>query len=338
MRGSVKGMCTALTLKTNDGNHLFGRNLDFEEYFNQAILLVPRQFSYVNNLTNRTEKTDYAIIGMGTLIDGHPSLADGLNEKGLACAVLDLPQYTYWSKEMAEGKINISPSDVILWILSNYESLEELKTALINLNIIGKSIIEGQPPGDIHWMITDKSGKSIVIEKTKSKLKIYENKIGVLTNSPTFDWHLTNLNRYLKTEPSQPNQVKWGEQLLKPFSQGFGAIGIPGDFSSPSRFIKAAFLRNNAVIPQDTDSALIEMFHILNSVAMVRGAVRTDENKDDITQYSSCMCQEQGIYYYTTYNNTQITAIKLFEEDLNRDSIKSFPYRDQVMIHYENSH
>lgn len=329
-------MCTALTLQTKDGYHLFGRNMDIEYSFNQAATFVPRNFSYENVVTDETAKTKYAMIGMATVIDNHPLFAEAFNEKGLACAGLNFPKYASWEEGAEEGKINIPPYDIILWIVGHFESVKELRPVLENVNIVKKPFRDNLPLPTLHWIVTDTHGDCIVIEKTKEKLSIFDNKVGVLTNAPTFDWHVTNLHQYMAERTTQPSNTKWGDQELTPLGQGMGGIGIPGDFSSTSRFVKAAFLRSNAALDQDEYSGLSEFFHILNSVAMVRGSVVTPKNQNDITQYTSCMCQEKGMYYYNTYNNNQINAIDMNKEDLDGSEIKVFPYKDQLMINYQN--
>lgn len=329
-------MCTALTLTTREGYHLFGRNMDVEYSFNQAVQLVPRNFNYKNVATNESEKTKYAMMGVGTLIDGHPMFAEALNEKGLACAGLNFPVYAHWEDDILPGKINIPPFDVITWILGNFENVEELRPALENLNLVNKPINEATPLPTLHWIVTDTKGACIVIEKTKEKLNVYENKVGVLTNSPTFDWHITNLNQYIGIKPTQPNNTIWCEQELAAPGQGIGAIGLPGDCSPASRFVRIAFLKGSMPEISDEISAVSEFFHMLNNVAMVRGSVVTPQGNEAITQYTSCMCQEKGIYYYNTYNNSQINVIDMNKEDLESDTIKVFNYKDKPSMNYQN--
>lgn len=329
-------MCTALTLTTKDGYHLFGRNMDIEFSFNQAVTLVPRNFSYKNRATDEEEKTKYAMIGMGTIIDNHPCYAEAMNEKGLCCAGLNFPRYSHWDDEPMEGKINIPPYDMILWIVGNFESISELRSELEKIHLVGKPINENTPLPTLHWIVYDTKGDCIVIENTIEGLKVFDNKVGVLTNAPTFDWHITNLVQYMKATPTQPSEAIWGEEKINPLGQGAGGRGIPGDFSSTSRFVKAAFLRSNAVLGDDDLSGIVEFFHILSGVAMIRGSVVTPQNLNDITQYTSCMCQEKGIYYYNTYSNNQINAIDMNKENLDGKEIKIFEYRDKQVINYEN--
>ena len=299
-------MCTGLALETKDGLHLFGRNMDIEYSFNQSIIFIPRNFKCVNKSNKKELTTKYAVLGMGTIFDDYPTFADGMNEKGLGCAGLNFPVYVSYSKEDIEGKTNIPVYNFLLWVLANFSSVEEVKEALKNANIVDIPISENIPNTTLHWMISDITGKSIVVEQTKEKLNVFDNNIGVLTNSPTFDWHVANLNQYVSLRYNQVPEFKLGDQSLTALGQGTGLVGLPGDFTPASRFVRVAFLRD-AMIKNDKDSIdLIEFFHILNNVAMVRGSTRTIEEKSDLTQYTSCMCLEKGIYYYNTYENIKL--------------------------------
>ncbi len=329
-------MCTGLALETKDGLHLFGRNMDIEYSFNQSIIFIPRNFKCVNKSNKKELTTKYAVLGMGTIFDDYPTFADGMNENGLGCAGLNFPVYVSYSKEDIEGKTNIPVYNFLLWVLANFSSVEEVKEALKNANIVDIPISENIPNTTLHWMISDITGKSIVVEQTKEKLNVFDNNIGVLTNSPTFDWHVANLNQYVGLRYNQVPEFKLGDQSLTALGQGTGLVGLPGDFTPASRFVRVAFLRD-AMIKNDKDSIdLIEFFHILNNVAMVRGSTRTIEEKSDLTQYTSCMCLEKGIYYYNTYENNQINAIDMNKENLDGNEIKTYKYNKTLSINHVN--
>lgn len=329
-------MCTGLALETKDGLHLFGRNMDIEYSFNQSIIFIPRNFKCVNKSNKKELTTKYAVLGMGTIFDDYPTFADGMNEKGLGCAGLNFPVYVSYSKEDIEGKTNIPVYNFLLWVLANFSSVEEVKEALKNANIVDIPISENIPNTTLHWMISDITGKSIVVEQTKEKLNVFDNNIGVLTNSPTFDWHVANLNQYVNLRYNQVPEFKLVDQSLTALGQGTGLVGLPGDFTPASRFVRVAFLRD-AMIKNDKDSIdLIEFFHILNNVAMVRGSTRTIEEKSDLTQYTSCMCLEKGIYYYNTYENNQINAIDMNKENLDGNEIKTYKYNKTLSINHVN--
>lgn len=329
-------MCTALTLKTKEGHCLFGRNMDLEYSFNQSVHLVPRKFTYKNVVTNQVDNIKFAIIGMATIIDNHPMFADGMNEKGLGCAGLNFPGYAYYEKEAVEGKTNLATHDIILWILGNFETTKDVKKAFENVEIVGKTINESTGLATLHWIVTDKTGESIVIEKTKEKLKVYDNTVGILTNSPTFDWHLTNITQYMGMSDEQPKNTTWFKEELKPLGQGLGSWGLPGDFSTPSRFVRIAFLKSRVEMVDNGVLGVSEFFHMLNNVAMPRYSVTTPEGMKDITQYTSCMCQNTGVYYYNTYNNCRLNAVDMNKEDLDGCEIKVFDYSDKMDINCQN--
>lgn len=329
-------MCTALSLKTKDGSYLFGRNMDLEYGFNQSVHLVPRNFTYKNVVTNNTENIKYAIIGMATIIDNHPMFADGMNEKGLACAGLNFPEYAHYEDSPVEGKNNLPPHDIILWILGNFETVKEVKKAFENVEIVARTINEQTALATLHWIVTDTHGESIVIEKTKEKLKVYDNNLGTLTNSPTFDWHMTNVKQYIRCTSKYPENEIWGKEELKPLSRGYGGFGLPGDFSTSSRFVRISFLKSRIDEVENGVKGISDFFHFLNNVAVPKYAVLTEKEITDITQYTSCMCQSSGIYYYNTYNNRRINAVDMKKENLDCDKIKNFSYLDEMDINYQN--
>ena len=185
-KGGIK-MCTALTLRTKDGYNLFGRNMDLAYSFNQSVTLVPRNYEYRDRVTNKNKKTKYAILGMASIIDDVPAFADGFNEKGLGCAGLNFPGYAYLEKDIVPGKNNLAPYDLMVWILSYFETVDEVIEELKNVELVAIPINDKTPLATLHWIVADKNGRSIVIEKTVDSFAIYENPLGVLTNSPTFD-------------------------------------------------------------------------------------------------------------------------------------------------------
>ncbi|SFC86670.1 choloylglycine hydrolase [Clostridium uliginosum] len=329
-------MCTSLTLETKNGQHLLGRTMDFAIEFNQSINIIPRNYGWTNIIDKQERKTKYAFIGMSVIIDGHPILADGLNEKGLMCATLYLPGFAEYSKIEVKDKENITSYDFVLWALSQFENLDEVKIALKDLEIIDKplSLLNLTPP--LHWILSDKSGKSIVVERTATGLHVFDNPVGVMTNSPDFQWHLTNLRQYIAVRSKQFDPITWGDLDLSAFSQGSGTFGLPGDFTPSSRFVRATYLKNNLTHIDNEIEGINGIFHILSNCQIPKGAVVTSEGSEDITIYTSAMCSESGTYYYNTYDNCQISAIKLFNEELDSIHIKSYPIRNEQTIFREN--
>ena len=310
--------------------------MDLAYSFNQAVMIIPRNYQYQDKVTGNTVTNKRAIIGMGTVIDNHPVLADAMNEGGLACAGLNFDGYAYFEKDPVEGKVNIAPYDFMQWVLSNYETIEEVKQGIEKLELVDFPLNENTPVPMLHWMIVDKTGKSIVVEKTEGGLTVHDNPMGVLTNNPTFDWHLTNLNEYLHVTPVSPKETKWGNRTLKALGIGAGTLGIPGDFASVSRFVRIAYIRSHMPEIKNDTQALTQFFHMLDYVKMVRGGVLTDDGLEDGTTYSSCMDQEQGIYYYKTYENNRINAIDMHKEQLTGAELKIFKYLTEQDIHIQN--
>ena len=330
-------MCTAITLTTSENHHHVGRNFDIHPMNDLSVALVPREFEYVNRVTNEEMKTKYAVLGMGLFYENHILFCDGVNEKGLSCLMLQLSKFSTWSHKIRKDKVNIAPYDVAFWVLSNFSTISELMEGLKQLNIVALPDDQTALSTEIHWLVSDTSGQSIVIERTRDKLTVYNNKVGVLANSPTFDWHLNNLDCYINVKSEQPEETKWGQQMLSPYSNGFGTIGLPGDFSSPSRFVKAAFLRNHVNVGEGDESAISECFHILDNFVVPRGVVETPKRKEcHLTKYSACLCLETQLYYYKTSSNQQIQVIDLNKENLDAKGLKLFPYPTRLTVHDQN--
>ena len=312
-------MCTAITYNTND--HYFGRNFDLEYSYNETVTITPRNYEFtfrkVESISNH-----YAIIGMAYVANNYPLYYDAMNEKGLAMAGLNFPVNADY-KKIEVGKNNIAPFEFIPYILSQCSNIEEAKGLLKNINIANINFSDELPVSPLHWIISDKE-KSITVESVKEGLKIYDNPVGVLTNNPTFDIQLFNLNNYmsLSTEPPLNNFSK--ELNMAIYSRGMGAIGLPGDLSSASRFVKATFTKMNSKSGSSESESISQFFHILESVYQQRGCVHMGEGKYEITIYSSCCNMDKGIYYYITYENSQITGIDMNKENLDSSELISY--------------
>ncbi len=329
-------MCTALSLMSDEGDSFFGRNMDIECSFNQSVMIVPAGYKYINKVTGETVTNQKGFIGMGTIIDNHPAMAEAMNESGLACAGLNFVGYAHYEQEVAEDKHNIAPYDFVQWVVSNYSTVKEIRVAIKNIEFVEVPIKEGIKVARLHWMISDRTGETIVVEKTVEGIKVYDNTVGVMTNNPTFDWQLTNLNEYVNLSQNQPEDVMWSEQKLKAMGVGVGTRGIPGDFGSVSRFIRMSYIRARKPKIDNNIEAITQFFHMLDYAKMIRGGVMTKNGLEDVTLYSSCMDQENAIYYYRTYKNNRINAINMRNESLDADEIKIFPYKDEQDIYYQN--
>ena len=329
-------MCTSLSIQSQAGTCFFGRNMDLSYFFNQRVMIMPKNYAYEDKVSGNKVINNRAIIGMGTVIDNHPVLADAMNEAGLGCAGLNFQGYAYFEKEPVEGKQNIAPYDFIQWVLSNHETVEEVKRGIERLELVDCPINADTPVAMLHWMIADKTGKSIVVEKTKEHFAVHDNPMGVMTNNPEFDWHLINLNNYVHLTPASPKETQWGTHTLKALGIGAGTVGIPGDFASVSRFVRIAYLRSHMPEVSGDIESVTQFFHMLDYVKMVKGGVLTDEGLEDSTIYSSCMDQDKGVYYYRTYENNRINAIDMHKEQLEGTELKMFDYLTKQDFNYQN--
>lgn len=323
-------MCTAISFKTE--SHYFGRNLDLEYSYEERVTITPRNYPFKFRRI-RVMESHFAIIGMAYNMDGYPFYYDGMNEHGLAMAGLNFPGNAYYGCEMI-GKQNIAPFELIPLVLGSCKNLAEARELAENINLIDINFSEELPNTPLHWMISDKTG-SMVIESTREGLQLYDNPVGVLTNNPEFDKQLFNLNNYIRLSPYQPeNSFARGLTLLT-YSNGMGTMGLPGDFSSQSRFVKAAYVTLNSICESNEEASVSQFFHILSSVEQPRGSVHVSDGRFELTSYSCCCNTDKGIYYYRTYENSRITAVDMNKEALNGSKIVSYKLRNKLDVHFE---
>ena len=308
-------MCTAATYKTKD--FYFGRTLDYEFSYGDEVVITPRNYPFHFRHIDAIE-SHYAMIGMAHVVDNDPLYYDAFNECGLAMAGLNfVGNAAYYDIE--EGKDNIAQFEFIPWILGTCANLEEAKTALIHMNLTNTPYSEQFPLAQLHWIIADQSG-AITVEAMEDGMHIYENNVGVLTNNPPFNIQMFLLNQYMNLSPKQPENLFAKDIDLDKYSRGMGAIGLPGDLSSSSRFAKVAFTKLHSVSGDSENESVNQFFHILGSVDQQRGCCDVN-GKYEITLYTSCCNTQKGIYYYTTYDNHQISAVDMTKEDLNTKNL-----------------
>ena len=324
-------MCTAATYRTDD--FYMGRTLDYEFSYGEEITVMPRNFPLSFRHGGGTDR-HYAIIGMAHVADGYPMFYDAVNEKGLGMAGLNFAASAPYS-EPEDGKQNVAQFEFIPWVLSQFASLGQARSAIEKINLVGTTYDSRYPAAKMHWIIADKSG-AITVEPTESGLKIYDNAPGVLTNEPPFDMQLFNLNNYMRLSPKQPENSFSDALNLGTYSRGMGGLGLPGDLSSMSRFVRAAFTKLNSLSGSDEAESVGQFFHILGSVEQVRGCCEVAQDKYEITIYTSCFNADKGVYYYTTYNNRRITAVDMHRENLDSDSLARYPMLDKEDVLRQN--
>lgn len=324
-------MCTSIAYRKKD--LYFGRTLDVEFTFNERVVITPR--NYLFKLRNGQDyRNSFALIGMAAVVQDYPLYYEAANEKGLAMAGLNFPQNACY-RDPKENMDNIAVFEIIPWILGQAESLDDVRKLLKKLNLTNLPFAENFPTSPLHFMISDHTG-SIVVEPRENGLQIYDDPYDVMTNNPPFDYHIHNMQRYRTLSPGNGDNRFSSQYSLSPYAVGMGAEGLPGDASSTSRFVRAAFNLTNSYSDGSEMDHVTQFFHVLDSVAMVKGATLTDSGKYDITLYSCCINTDKGIYYYTTYNNHQITAVNLHHTDLNSDSLTVYPLNNSQQIEYSN--
>lgn len=313
-------MCTAVTYQTKA--HYFGRNLDLHHGYQETVTVTPRDLPFHFRQAG-TLSHHYAMIGMATVVNGYPLYYEATNETGLSMAGLNFPESAHYSKAIP-GKDNISPFEFIPWILGQCSTVDDAAKKLKDLHLADIPFSEQLPLTPLHWIISDRD-RSIVVEPLVQGLRIYDDPIGILTNEPPFDFHMWNLSNHLNVSNAPATNRFSAGYEIRPFSNGMGGIGLPGDFSSASRFIRAAFVKLNSISGATEPESVHQFFHILSSVSMPRGSVRMGDDGYEITRYSCCCNTDRGIYYYTTYENSQIIAVDMHDTDLDANTVISYP-------------
>ena len=308
----------------------FGRTLDLEFSLDEKVVVIPRNFDFKFRYTKNLN-SHYAIIGMATIKNAYPLLYDATNEYGLSIAALNFPQNAVYSKK-SDFKPNVAVFEFIPFILGSCKTVGEAVKLIENINIIGEDFDENLKTTPLHWLISDKKS-SITVEPLKSGIKIYENSVGVLTNNPPFDYHLTNLSNYMSLSAESPENNFSKELNLKNYSRGMGALGLPGDNSSASRFVRAAFFKYNALPFENNGVELF--FRIMSGVEQTKGIVRLSNGENVISVYTSCCDTENGIYYYKTYGGG-FGAVYLHNCDLDSKNLFAFNLERQPKIHISN--
>jgi choloylglycine hydrolase len=324
-------MCTAITYRTKD--HYFGRTLDLECSYQECVTITPRNFPFVFRRMGSLSE-HYALIGMAAIAENYPLYYEATNEKGLSIAGLNFPGNAVYQPE-TPGLDNLAPFELIPWILGQCSCIGEARKMLEKICLADIPFSKELPLSPLHWIVSD-SERSIVAEPLKDGLKLCENPFGVLTNNPPFGFHQHNLQNYAGLTPLAPVNRFSPKIELGAYSRGMGAIGLPGDVSSASRFVRAAFNGLNSVSGESESQSVSQFFHILGSVEQIRGCVRLEDGQYVTTVYTCCCNTTRGIYYYTTYDNQQICAVDLHRENLGGAQLVSYPLIKEQQIFMQN--
>lgn len=311
-------MCITFVLPTPAGTFA-GRNLDFECHFNERVVLTPRDYQFTFRNGQKISSHE-ALLGMATVMDDYPLYAEATNESGLYMAGLYFPGYAHWTARRSER--GISPYELIPFTLTQATSAAQARDLLSDAHLTDEAFAPDLPLSPLHFFIADPSGQAFVLEQTGDTVEIFDNPAQVLTNNPTFPFHLENLRYYLGISPDQPSNTLGGSELeLTANGRGFGQLGLPGDPTPVSRFIRGAYQVRHASRPHDAAGAATQVMHILDHVKLIHGSTHTEDGSPDFTMYSAALDLTQFEYYYTTYENRRITRVAPSEHARSGDTL-----------------
>lgn len=313
-------MCTAISHLSS--RHYFGRTLDLEYTYDEHIVVTPRRFPF-RFLELPADENHYAMIGIATVMDGYPLYYDACNEHGLGIAGLNFVGNAIY-RPWEEGVYNLAQFELIPWLLGRCKNISEARAELGRINLLDVSFRRDLPVARLHWMLSDRSG-SITVEPTADGLCIYDNPVGVLANNPPFPHQLKTLSLYQNLTAEEPSTPRFGGNFTEsPISRGTGALGLPGDWTSPSRFVRAAFVKLNTAPKETAEDSVNQFFHILGAVEQIEGCLKLG-NASERTQYTSCYDTEAATCYCKTYGNHRITSVSLPEDSINTSELHAYP-------------
>lgn len=332
--------CTTFRVRTRDGAWVVGRSMELAMFLESQVMIVPRGYRLSSTRPDlkrgMTWTTRYGFLGMNSL--GADISSDGMNEAGLSVGTLYFPGFVGYAPFPADGRNAVSNLELSNWALSQFATVEEVKAALAHVTVYDLTMPPAGPQ-PLHWAISDARGGSIVVECVGGKLLVYDNPVGVLTNSPPFEWHLTNLRNFVNLTDVNVGPLKLGDTVIQPIGQGTGLLGLPGDYTPPSRFVKATALAWSSVPPATASEAVNLAFHILNAVDIPIGAVvEKVPGKNgtppkmiyEQTQWATVHDLANKVCYYRTYGNLAVRKIDLLKIDLGGKKILHVPMPNQM--------
>lgn len=306
-------MCTAMTLQSLSNELFFGRTMDFSYDIKPQLYILPSSYVWYNSLNYKQIKNPYRFIGLGQELDGILGFFDGVNEKGFAAASLYFAGYAQYNENIDIETQPIASIDFLHYILGRCALVSELSNLLKESQIVGVPDPVTKTIAPLHWIVTDRSGACAVIEPSNKGLGVINNPIGVMSNSPDFQWHMTNLRNYIEASPKQSEKVLFDNITLSPFGQAGGTTPLPGGFTSPERFVRTAYLKAHVPKPRDSREAIAACFHIMESVSIPKGAVLTSRNTYDYTKYTAFINTSTCEYYYKNYDDINVTRANIWQ-------------------------
>ena len=315
-------MCSGIRFTDDADNMYFARNLDWSFGYGEKVVVTPRGYAHPYAF-DAPASNAYPVIGPCIVVNDVPLYFDCANDQGLAIAGLNFPGYAQYEEAPIEGKVNVAAYEFPLWVARNFTSVDEVEAALANVAIIAKPINDKFPVSLLHFLIGD-AKRSIVVEYMADGMHIHHDDVDVLTNQPTFDWHIEHLRSYMNLSSAYVSSVKWGKQELAPYGSGGQLVGLPGSTYSPDRFVRVAFL--NSHYPQKTGEAdnVSRMFHTLAGVAMIEGEAQMENGDFEKTVYTGGISMATKTYYMSTYEDPAIKAYPLSDADLDASALHTF--------------
>ena len=307
-------MCIGVRFNDSAGNMYFGRNLDWSVGYGEKVIITPRGYKYKPAFLGETNQSP-AVIGMGIIVENTPLYFDCANENGLAIAGLNFPGYAKYETAMVGDKTNVAAYEFPFWVVLNFNTVDEAEKALKEVAIVAKPINDQYPVSELHWIIGD-AKRSIVVEYTEKGMEIFENNVDILTNQPGYGWHKENLRNYMNLFPQMPKEVKWEKAKMTAFGSGSLMRGLPGDYYSPSRFVRVAYLNTHYPIKTTEEENVSRLFHTLTGVAMIDGAAAMADGQFEKTVYTGGYSTKTKTYYYNTYEEPAIKSVALSDYNL----------------------
>jgi choloylglycine hydrolase len=307
--------CTGIRLTAKDGAVVTGRTLEFGVDLKSRVAIYPRGTAFSGSLSGGMKgvafKSRYGIVGADGL--GLPAIIDGLNDQGLYAGIFFFPGYATFTPVTAENASHsLANYQYTLWILANFATVAEVKAAFNTVSLAATPVEALGGPAPAHFRVVDRTGAAVVIEQLNGTLKLFDDPLGVITNSPSFDWHITNLGNYIGLSPDIRPSITIDGQKISGFGQGSGFFGLPGDFTPPSRFVRAVAFEQTAVQPNTGADAVQQVFHILNNFDIPVGSVRDEVNGrrvDEWTTWMSVDDLQNLVFAYRTYSDQTLRSV-----------------------------
>ena len=312
-------MCTGVRFIDNNGGMYFGRNLDWSVPYGQKVVVTPRGYKYSSAFLGEMSMNQGAVIGMAIVEENVPLYFDCANENGLAIAGLNFPGYAKYADAAVDGKTNVAAYEFPFWVVANFATVDDVEKALKDVAIVAKPINDKYPVSMLHWIIGD-AKRSIVVEYTDKGMEIFHNDVDILTNQPGYAWHQENLRNYMNLFSQMPKEVRWGKAKMTAFGSGSLMRGIPGDYYSPSRFVRVAYLNTHYPAKNTEEENVSRLFHTLTGVAMIDGAAAMADGAYEKTIYTGGYSAATKTYYYNTYEDPAIQKVVM--DDYNLDGIE----------------